>query len=161
MATITSTEVAGTDAKLITDQTKSRAELLPQMGGSVSPWVVVTLQFAVGALITLVAWVWAGKQESAMSAACGSLAVAIPAAIFARGITSKFAVANAGSAVASFFVWELVKVLLTVAILLSAHRYVDGLSWPIMLIGLVVTMKVYWLALGFKGKGHPLQREAI
>jgi ATP synthase protein I len=161
MATITSTEVAGTDAKLITDQTKIRAEILPQMGGSVSPRVVVTLQFVVGAAITLVAWVWTGMQESAMSAACGSLAVVIPAAIFARGITSKFAVANAGSAVASFFVWELVKVLLTVAILLSAHRYVDGLSWPIMLIGLVVTMKVYWLALGFKGPGHPLQGEAI
>ncbi len=96
-----------------------------------------------------------------MSAACGCLAVVVPAAIFARGITSKLAVANAGSAVASFFVWELVKVLLTVAILFSAHRYVDGLSWPVMLVSLVVTMKVYWLALGIKRKGPPLQVKPV
>ncbi len=49
-----------------------------------------------------------------------------------------------------FFVWEMAKVGLTVAMLFAAPRVVTDLSWPAMLAGLVVTMKVYWLALGMR-----------
>jgi len=91
-----------------------------------------------------------------LSAACGALAVIIPAALFARGVTGKFASVNAGSAVMSFFLWELVKILVTVGILLAAQRLVIGLSWPAMLVGLVVTIKVYWVALAFKRKPRPV-----
>ena len=74
----------------------------------------------------------------------------VPAALFARGLTSQFARANAGSAVVSFFLWELIKIAVTVGMLLLAGRLVKDLSWPVMLVGMVLTMKVYWLALGFK-----------
>ena len=40
--------------------------------------------------------------------------------------------------------WEVVKIALTVAMLALAPRVIDELSWPAMLVGLVVTMKVYW-----------------
>jgi len=40
----------------------------------------------------------------------------------------------------------------TLGVLLAAHRLVKDLSWPAMLVGLVVTLKVYWLALAFKRK---------
>jgi ATP synthase protein I len=33
--------------------------------------------------------------------------------------------------------------------LLVAPRLVAGLSWPALLIGLVLAMKVYWVALAF------------
>ena len=46
-----------------------------------------------------------------------------------------------------FFVWEMVKIALTAAILLLAPRLIAGLSWPAMLVGLVLTMQVYWGAL--------------
>ena len=82
------------------------------------------------------------------------MAVIIPAALFARGVTGQFASVNAGSAVLSFFVWELVKILVTVVVLFASHRLVVGLSWPAMLVGLVLTMKVYWLALGYKRKAR-------
>jgi len=52
--------------------------------------------------------------------------------------------------VMGFFVWEMAKVGLTVAMLFAAPRVVTDLSWPAMLGGLVVTMKVYWLALGMR-----------
>jgi hypothetical protein len=39
----------------------------------------------------------------------------------------------------------------------AAHRLVIGLSWPAMLVGLVATMKVYWLALLVKGKRQPVE----
>ena len=43
------------------------------------------------------------------------------------------------------FLWEMVKIGLTVAMLFAAPRVVPGLSWPAMLIGLIAVMKVYWL----------------
>jgi ATP synthase protein I len=49
-----------------------------------------------------------------------------------------------------FFVWEMAKVGLTVAILFVATSEVTDLRWPAMLVGMVVTMKVYWLALGMR-----------
>jgi ATP synthase protein I len=58
--------------------------------------------------------------------------------------------------VLSFFVWEFVKIVMTVGVLFAAHRLVANLSWPAMLVGLVVTMKVYWLALAVRRKSQPV-----
>ncbi len=118
---------------------------------TISPWWVVLGQMVVGGLTVLVAWMLFGGLI-AKSVSWGVLAVVFPAALFARGLTGQFARANPGAAVLSFFVWELVKILVTVGVLLTAHRLVDGLSWPAMLVGLIITIKVYWLALAFKRK---------
>jgi len=118
-----------------------------------SPWWVVSGQLVVGVLVALLAWGFFG-ETAAMSVACGVLAVVVPAALFARGLTSRFAQANVGTAVMSFFLWELVKIVMTVGLLLAAHRWVTDLSWPAMLVGLVVTLKVYWLALAFRRKAR-------
>ena len=135
-----------------TPLTAEQAKALREQHPAVSPWWVVAGQVVIGALVSLIAWGITGRQIIGLSAACGALAVVIPAALFARGVTGQFASANAGSAVLSFFVWELVKILVTVVVMFAAHRLVVGLSWPAMLVGLVVTMKVYWLALGYKRK---------
>ena len=134
----------------------AEAKVLREKNPSISPWWVVAGQVVVGALVALIAWGVTGKQTVGLSAACGALAVVIPAALFARGVTGKFASVNAGSAVMGFFLWELVKILVTVGILLAAQRLVIGLSWPAMLVGLVVTIKVYWVALAFKRKPRPV-----
>jgi ATP synthase protein I len=81
----------------------------------------------------------------------------VPAALFALGMTGRRASVNAGSAVFGFFLWELVKLVLTVAALVAAPRWVEGLSWPAMLVGLLVTMKVYWLALGMRQVFYPVK----
>jgi ATP synthase protein I len=78
------------------------------------------------------------------------LAVVIPAAIFARGLTGRFASLNAGTAAVGFMVWEMVKIAASFALLLLAPRLVTALSWPALLVGLVLTMKVYWVALAYK-----------
>lgn len=140
-----------------TPLTAEEAKALREKHPAISPWWVVAGQLVVGAVVALVAWAVTGSQTIGLSAACGALAVIVPAALFARGVTGQFAKANAGSAVLSFFVWEFVKILVTVGIMFAAHRMVIGLSWPAMLIGLVVTMKVYWIALGFKRKPKPVQ----
>ena len=138
-----------------TPLTASQAQALREQHPSISPWWVVVGQLAVALLVTLVAWAVTGNRIVGVSAAWGGLAVVVPAALFARGVTGQFASVNAGSAVLSFFVWEMVKIFVTVGIMFAAHRLVAGLSWPAMLLGLVVTMKVYWIALGFKRKPKP------
>ncbi len=50
----------------------------------------------------------------------------------------------------SFMVWEMVKIGLSVAMLIAAAQLLPDLSWPALLIGMVLTMKVYWLAAVFK-----------
>jgi ATP synthase protein I len=124
---------------------------------SLSPWWVVFGQIAMGVLVVVLAWLATQNGVAAVSAGCGALAVIIPGALFARGLTGRFASLNPANAVSSFFVWELVKIFVTVAVLWAAHRWVVGLNWPAMLVGLVVTMKVYWLALLFNGKRRPVQ----
>ena len=139
-----------------TPLTAAEARALREKNPSISPWWVVAGQLAVGVLVALIAWAVTGSQTVGLSAACGALAVIIPAALFARGVTGKFASVNAGSAVMSFFLWELVKILVTVGVLLAAQRLVIGLSWPAMLVGLVLTLTVYWIALAFKRKPRPV-----
>ena len=114
-----------------------------------SPWRVVAGQAGVGLVAALLAWVLTGKQNVGWSVGYGALAVLLPAAVFARGLTGRFSSLNAGTAAAGFLVWEMVKVALTLAMLLVAPRLVAGLSWPALLVGLVLAMKVYWVALAF------------
>jgi ATP synthase protein I len=60
--------------------------------------------------------------------------------------------ANAVTAAAGFLVWEMVKIGVAVAMLLLAPRIVQPLSWPALLVGLVVCIKVNWLALAWRGR---------
>jgi ATP synthase protein I len=127
--------------------TREEAQQLRKNHPQVSLWHVLAGQFVAGVLVALLAWAVTGQQSAGWSALYGSLAVVIPAALFARGLTGKVWSMNPGTAVAGFFLWEMVKVALTLAMLFAAPRLVSMLSWPIMLIGLVVTMKVSWFAL--------------
>lgn len=115
-----------------------------------SVWRVVGAQALVGILVATVLGYLFGQVSIGCSAFYGALAVCLPSAVFARGLTGRVSSANPGSAVVGFFVWEMAKIGLTVAMLFAAPRVMTDLSWPAMLAGLVVTMKVYWLALGMR-----------
>ncbi|MCX8519903.1 MAG: ATP synthase subunit I [Rhodoferax sp.] len=155
MLTIPPDSQSDEDAKFAA-LTSQQAQALRERHSALSPWWVVVGQLVLGLLVALIAWGLSGKSVIGLSVACGTLAVVLPAALFARGITCRFASANAGSAVLGFFVWELVKILLTVTVMFAAHRLVVGLNWPAMLLGLVLSMKVYWLALGYRRKPKPV-----
>ena len=129
--------------------TAEEARRLREQNPPVSPWWVVAGQAVVGLVVALAAWALTGKQNVGWSAGYGALAVVIPAAIFARGLTGRFASLNAATAAAGFMVWEMVKIASSVALLMAAPRLVAALSWPALLVGLVLTMKVYWVALAF------------
>lgn len=130
--------------------TREEAQKLREASPSVSPWAVLAGQLLVGVLVALAAWGLTGRQSAGWSSFYGALAVVIPGAIFARGLTSKVVSMNPGAAVVGFFLWEMVKIALTLAMLFAAPRLIENLSWPAMLAGLIVTMKVYWGVLWFK-----------
>jgi ATP synthase protein I len=108
---------------------------------------VVFGQAAVAVAVALLAWGFTGRVNAGWSAGYGGLVVVIPAALFARGLMSRFSSTNAVTASFGFFVWDLVKILVSVVMLFLAPRLVMDLDWLALLIGLIVTMKVYWLAL--------------
>lgn len=132
--------------------TADEARQLRERSPSVSPWRVIVAQALVGVLVALAAWGLTGRQNLGWSAGYGALSVVVPAAVFARGLTGRLSSLNPGTAMIGFFVWEMVKMALTLAMLLAAPRLITALSWPAMLVGLAVTMQAYWVALMFAPK---------
>ena len=127
--------------------TAEEAQRLRDRKPLISPWRVIAIQVVGGLLVALAAWGLTGRQNLGWSAGYGALAVVIPAAVFARGLTGRFASLNPGTAVFGFFLWEMVKMALTVAMLMAAPRLITALSWPAMLAGLVVAMQAYWVVI--------------
>jgi ATP synthase protein I len=65
----------------------------------------------------------------------------------ARGMTSRISSMAPGTSAVSFMLWEMVKIGVSVAMLVVANRIVQNLVWPALLVGLVLCIKVYWVAL--------------
>ena len=125
---------------------------LRKTGSLLSPWRLIAGQAVVGVLLTLAAWLVTGKSAVAVSVAYGALAVVIPAALFARGLMSQFSSMNALTAGFGFFVWEMLKIVVTIVLIAVAPKLVADLDWLALLISLIVTMKAVWLVLWLSGK---------
>ena len=143
-APVTEAEDEEPDFKPLTAQ---EAEQWRSRHPPIPVWRVVVGQALVGVLTALMAWVLTGRASVGWSAAYGALAVVAPAALFARGVLRHKASANSRAAMVGFFGWEVAKILLTVALLAMAPRWVPGLSWIALLVGMVITIKMYWVAL--------------
>lgn len=127
--------------------TAEQAQALRESDPALSPWWVVGLQCLAGLAVALLAWGVSGKAPVGWSAGYGALAVIIPAALFARGLMSRFSSINAATAGFGFFLWEAVKIAVSIAMIAVAPRLIADLSWLALLAGLFVTLKMYWLAL--------------
>ena len=128
---------------------QEEAQKIRALNPPLSLWVVLAGQAGVGMLVAVLAWVLTGQARMGWSAGYGALAVVIPAALFARGLSRQKSATHGNAALVGFFVWEMVKIALTVAMLFAAPRLVEGLNWLALLAGFVVTMKVYWAAMWF------------
>lgn len=123
------------------------AQAWRQHNPQASPWRVLLLQVGVGALLALMTGLFTGEWKLAVSSAWGSVAVVVPAVVFVRALGRQMRRTQPGSALMGLMVWELVKIVLTVALLLVAPKVISDLSWLALVAGFVVTMKVYWLAM--------------
>ena len=131
--------------------TQFEAEALREKDPPLSPWRVVGAQVGVGSVAALLAALFTGSQEVVWSVLYGAATVVVPAALMARGMTSKLSSMSPGASAVSFMLWEMVKIAVSVAMLMLAPKLVQPLSWPALLAGLVLCMKVYWLALLWRG----------
>lgn len=139
-------------AAAIKPLTREEAEDLRRKDPQLSPWRVVLVQALVGAGVALLAALVTGQPSVGYSALYGSATVVVPGALMARGMTSRFSSVSPGSSAVSFMLWEMVKIGVSIAMLMLAPKLVQLLSWPALLVGLVVCMKVYWVALLWRGR---------
>ncbi len=125
--------------------TAAEAQDLRNKDPSISPWRVVAAQALAGLVCVAVVWALTQRSSAAWSALYGAAATVIPGALLARGMTrgTKGAVAAA----AGFMFWEMLKIGVAVAMLVIAARVVPNLSWPALLVTMVVCIKVNWVAL--------------
>jgi len=143
--------------------TKEEAQAWRKNNPPLSPWRVVAVQAVAGLLCCAFVWAFTQRSGAALSALYGAAAVVVPSALLARGMTRNLGStpAAAGAAMFRFMFWETVKIGAAVAMLLAAPRVVPGLSWPALLVAMVVCMKMNWLALLWRRKPvvtEPTQR---
>jgi ATP synthase protein I len=132
--------------------TRNEAQALRTKEPPLSPWRVVGVQAAVGVGVALLLALLSGQQVYGWSLLYGAAAVVVPGALMARGMTSKLSSMSPGASAVSFMLWEMVKIAVSVVMLALAPKFVQPLSWPALLAGLVLCMKVYWVALLWRGR---------
>lgn len=134
--------------------TREEAQALRARLPQVSPWRVVAAQAVAGLVMAGVSWAVAGRGEVVWSALYGALTVVLPTALLARGMSRVTGLPEVKANVAAFnfMFWEFLKIGVSVAMLAAAAKVVPDLSWPAMLITLVVCMKMNWLALLWQGR---------
>ena len=132
--------------------TRQEAQALREKQPPVSPWRVVLSQAVVGVLVAALAWWISGERPVGLSALYGAAVAVVPAALMARGMTSRLSSLSPGTSAVSFMLWEIVKIGVSVLMLMLAPRLVQSLSWPALLVTLAVCIKVYWFALLWRGR---------
>jgi ATP synthase protein I len=132
--------------------TREEAQALRARQSPLSPWRVVGLQAGIGAVVALLAVLFTGRQEMAWSVLYGAATVVVPGALMARGMTSPLSSMSPGASAVSVLLWASVKIMVSVVMLILAPKLVQPLSWPALLVGLVLCMKVYAVALLWRGR---------
>jgi ATP synthase protein I len=135
---------------------RDEAQALRSQQPPLSPWRVVAVQAVLGLVVALLAALLTGETVNGWSALYGAATVVVPAALMARGMTSKLSSMSPGASAMSFMVWEVVKIAVAVAMLMLAPTLLENLSWPALLVGLVLCLKVYWVALLWRGPAKKL-----
>ena len=134
--------------------TRQEAAALKAREPSVSPWRVIAVQAAVGGVAALIGWLITGQAVVMWSMLYGAATVVVPGALMARGMTSRLSSMAPGASAVSFMLWEMVKIAVSLVMLGVAGQIVQPLSWPALLVGLVVCIKVYWVALLWRRRAN-------
>jgi ATP synthase protein I len=132
--------------------TREEAQALRAKEPPLNPWRVIGVQVLVGVLAAALVGLVFGSEVYAWSLLYGMATVAVPGALMARGMTSRLSSVSPGASAVSFMLWEMVKIGVSVVMLMMAPKLVQPLSWPALLAGLVLCMKVYWVALLWRGR---------
>ena len=103
--------------------------------------IAVTLQAFVTLVASVVSWLVWGPLV-ALSLAAGGGSIVVPNALLAMRVK-----ASQPSAVPMvLLVGEFVKIALSIALLWLAYRWIEGLSWPGLIVGLILALQSLLLA---------------
>ncbi len=127
--------------------TRAEAQALRERHPQVPVWWVVAAQAAVGGVVALAAALVTSDASVFVSALYGAAVVVVPGALMARGMSSRLSSMSPSASAVSFMLWEMVKIAVSVLMLALAPKIVQPLSWPALLVSLVVCLNVYLLAL--------------
>ncbi len=130
--------------------TPEEARAVRSKNPQVSPWRIVAVQAAAGLVCAAIVWVVMQQAAAVWSALYGAAATVLPSALMARGMTR--GARGPVAAAAGFMFWEMLKIGVAIAMLVIAARVVPQLSWPALLVTMVVCIKVNWFALLWRGR---------
>jgi len=132
--------------------TAAEAQALRARQPALAPSRVLRVQMWVGCAIAVLAGLLTGRASVLASALYGAAAVVLPTAVMVGGLTRPLPQAVPVLGALRVLAWEAVKLLLAVGMLALAPRLVQPLSWPALLVAMVACLKVYWLALLWRGR---------
>jgi ATP synthase protein I len=114
---------------------------------SQSPWQLIRFQLAALIVMVLLTAMLDATRSVMISVAYGGLCVVVPAVLFWRGVRQRRDGEDIRKRMIKFVVWELAKIVLTIAMLIAAPKLIAELNWLALVASFVVTMKLSWLAL--------------
>lgn len=142
-------EQAGASHKPLTRQEVQA--LKKKLGGVTLEAFLLTVlmwQGAVSVAIASLVWLVSSEVLTAYSAFYGAMCVVLPSALVARTVIKRLkpdVLKHSGGRLVGLFVLELVKILVTLCLLLLAPVLLDSPHWIAIVVGFVVTLKVYWV----------------
>jgi ATP synthase protein I len=110
-----------------------------------SPVRVLGVQVVVGLLLAMLSWLLTQRINVVASVLYGAAAVVVPGLFLTFGMRRR--PRTAAGAQMRFLFWTIVKLGMACAMLAGATRIVPNLSWPALLLALVMCLKVYAWAL--------------
>ena len=125
--------------------TSEEVSALQALNPPVSPWRILAAQAALGLACALVTWWLTHRASAVWSALWGAAVVVVPGALLAYGI--RRGAGNPAAAAVGFMFWELVKIAVAASMLVGVAVWAPDLSWPAMLVTMVVSLKMGWLVL--------------
>ncbi|WP_067066397.1 ATP synthase subunit I [Roseateles chitosanitabidus] len=131
--------------------TREEAQDLKARLPKLSAWSLLAWQAVAGAVMVALWGLLSLQGDKTWSALFGAVSVVVPNALMAWGLTRRSTM-DGGTPLLSFFAWELVKIILAVAILVAVAAGFPPLSWAALLSTLVVTLKANWLVLLRQGR---------
>ena len=132
--------------------TREEVQALREKQPTLSPWRVIAAQAVLGAVVALLAVLITGQAMLAWSALWGAAVVVVPGALVARGMTRRVSGVSPVASAVSVMLWETVKIAVSVALLALAPKFVNPLSWPMLLAAAAGCLSVYWFALLWRGR---------
>lgn len=109
---------------------------------------LLVAQCLLGVCVAALWWVLSGSQTSGLSSLYGAAVAIVPSLLMARAVFGS----RLGRTVAGLVLWELIKIVVVVAMLVAAPMLIKPLSWPALLVTLLLGMKVMGVALLWQGR---------